>query len=313
MIQFITPNPSLEHTWVLQSFCKGSHQHVTKELVLPSGKGVNAAFGVKTLGGECICTGFLGGLPGKFHESMMQKSGIPYKWTWVNGNTRTAVAVLDRSEPEKDATLISELGPKATEEEWKQLRKSILSTKCDIAAICGGMPPGFPHIELKGIINDLKELGVQTWVDTSREGLSPCLDAVPYGLKINAMEAGLISGIFIYNPDSALESARRLLETDLQVVVITLGETGAVAVSSNGTWTVEPPKIQARSSVGSGDAFLAGLLFGITSKASLADSLRMAAAAGTANALIMGGGRFTLNNFQKLLGKTRVQMLNQSK
>jgi len=282
---------------------------VSEEIVLPSGKGVNAAFGVHTLGGQSICTGFLGGLPGKFHEAMMRESGIPSDWTWVDGNTRTAVAVIDRSEPGRDATLISELGPHISNGKWKELHKNVLATSCDIAAVCGGMPPVFPPGELKAVIEDLKKKNVKTWVDTSRDGLGPCLEAVPFGLKINASEAGSISGITVKNSESAVKAAEALIKKGLEIVIITLGEHGAVLVSPETRWTAQPPGIQAVSSVGSGDAFLAGFLYGFSQNGLMDECLCMGTAAGSANSLIMGGGRFSLRDYEIILKEIKIKKI----
>jgi fructose-1-phosphate kinase PfkB-like protein len=87
-------------------------------------------------------------------------------------------------------------------------------------------------------------------------------------------------------------------------VVITLGQAGAVLVTSEGVWRAQPPAIQAVSSVGSGDAFLAGFVAALAKKQPSPEALRWAAAAGAANALSAGGGQFSVGDFNSLLART---------
>jgi fructose-1-phosphate kinase PfkB-like protein len=55
------------------------------------------------------------------------------------------------------------------------------------------------------------------------------------------------------------------------------------------------------SAVGSGDSLLAGIALGTAQSLLLEDSIRQGVAAGTANAMTLGAGVFTKNDFQHLL------------
>ena len=75
---------------------------------------------------------------------------------------------------------------------------------------------------------------------------------------------------------------------------------GAVAVEGKHLWLAQAPRIEAVSAVGSGDAFLAGLACGILSGQPFPESLRLAVAAGSANALQLGAGRLNLADVERL-------------
>ena len=107
--------------------------------------------------------------------------------------------------------------------------------------------------------------------------------------------------------NSALFAARVLLERKIKNVIITMGKLGAVLVCQEGAWYAEPPTVEAVSSVGSGDAFLAGLLIGISQMRPSSELLRMAAAAGAANTLSLGGGNFKLDDYLSIIQKVRVR------
>ena len=91
--------------------------------------------------------------------------------------------------------------------------------------------------------------------------------------------------------EGALGAARELHARTRAPVVLTLGGQGALLVDSEGCWHAQPPPIEVVSTVGSGDAFLAGLAHALAAGAPGPEALARAAAAGSANACSAGGGR----------------------
>jgi 1-phosphofructokinase len=71
-------------------------------------------------------------------------------------------------------------------------------------------------------------------------------------------------------------------------VLATLGAAGAVLVDSSGSWLATPPPIVPRSTVGAGDASLAGYLRAADAGAEAPQRLQMAVAYGSAAAALPG-------------------------
>jgi len=71
----------------------------------------------------------------------------------------------------------------------------------------------------------------------------------------------------------------------------------------------QPPQLKIVSSVGSGDAFLGGLLFALENGASSETALQKAVAAGAANTLEFGGGTFSLPSFEEILQNTKISLM----
>jgi fructose-1-phosphate kinase PfkB-like protein len=92
-------------------------------------------------------------------------------------------------------------------------------------------------------------------------------------------------------------------------VVVSLGAEGALAVKDQAVWQVRPPQLTIKSAVGSGDSTLAGIAFGLTRGFAFEDAVRYGVAAGTANALTVGAGVFTLDDFQRVLAGVSVTRL----
>jgi len=81
-------------------------------------------------------------------------------------------------------------------------------------------------------------------------------------VKLNSVEAEILSGIVVNSPDSAEKASKIIAERSISNIFITLGAKGVYYRCNNDRWFLEPEKISAVNSTGSGDAFMAGVAFG---------------------------------------------------
>jgi 1-phosphofructokinase family hexose kinase len=300
VILSITPNPDVEYDWSVPGIYLGGVFRVAEAIILPSGKGVNTARAIHTLGGQVTCAGFLAGHTGRLIAQLLSQMDIPAHWTWVEGESRISAAIVDPEQPGIDATLISESGPLVDCAAWDRLIREALSiTGVQLACLCGSMPPGTPLDKVVDLIERLEASGIPVWVDTSGDALSAAVQARPSGIKINQLEAQDLTGTAVTDAQQARRVAETLLDQGIKMVSITMGKKGAVLCHPGEAWLGKAPEIIQLSSVGSGDAFLGGLLWSCIEGFGNADALRAAIAAGTANSLSMGGGRFTRKEFDE--------------
>lgn len=85
-----------------------------------------------------------------------------------------------------------------------------------------------------------------------------------------------------------MSAAEKLLKQGLEAVLVTLGASGAVLVSTAGAWIAQPPKTTVVSTVGAGDCTLAGFIMGQSSGLSQPESLALGVAYGSAAAALPG-------------------------
>ncbi|MCZ7671741.1 MAG: PfkB family carbohydrate kinase [Chloroflexi bacterium] len=90
------------------------------------------------------------------------------------------------------------------------------------------------------------------------------------------------------------------------IVVLSLGKKGALAVKGETAVYVQPPSVQAKSAVGSGDCMVAGLVYGFMQGLGWVESVKYGVAAGTANTLTLGAGRFSRHDFDNVLSRVIV-------
>jgi 1-phosphofructokinase family hexose kinase len=305
----VTPNAAIDRTLVVPHFAINGVFRETEKWIAAGGKGINVARAIHHLGGKAICTGFIGGWNGQYLADLLSEENIESKWTLVSGETRNCTIIVDSSTGSN--TVVNEQGASVSAEDWIRLSNDVLEAaiKCSIICFSGSLPPGSIVNDYLHLISKLMTQGKSVWIDTSGETLHAASQQIDAQIKVNRHELGDLLGFPITRQDDLRRAADIILKRQCKAAVITLGSQGAAYISRNGQWVVSLPPVNAFCAVGSGDSFLAGLVCGEALKLPPDECLRMGAAAGTANTLIIGGGRFLQEDYERMLSKTVVTKL----
>ncbi|MCC7207768.1 MAG: hexose kinase [Anaerolineae bacterium] len=312
MILCIGPNSGMDRVMVVPGLRLGEVFRAEHILPMASGKGINVARAVIRLGGDGLAAGMLGGHTGRWMAELADVEGVPGVWTWIAGESRSNIILVDPQIGQ--ATVINELGPVIAPDEWARFHADLVAAAqrpdCDGICVSGSLPPSVPAGKFAALVADLSTLGKPTWVDTSGAALDAALHVADgrFGFKINGFEAGQLLGMAVEDVAAAHEAAKRLHALRIPAVAITLGKQGAVYSDAHGAWFAASGPIQPVSPIGSGDSFMAALAQRlIAAPDDPAEALRHAVAAGAANALSIGSGIFTREEFDQLLPTSRVE------
>jgi ribokinase len=99
-------------------------------------------------------------------------------------------------------------------------------------------------------------------------------------LTPNAVEANVLAG---HAPDASIAPelvARELIRTGVRQVVMTLGESGALIVTSSSAMHISATRVTATDTTGAGDAFNAGLAMALACGENLEEAVRFAVITG---------------------------------
>jgi 1-phosphofructokinase len=144
----------------------------------------------------------------------------------------------------------------------------------------GSLPPGVAGGFYGDVVLALRDTGVPVAVDTSGAALVAALDAGPALVKPNRHELIEATGHPLRTIGDVIDAAQRLRDAGARTVLASLAADGAVLVDHQGAWFGEAAVHAPLSSVGAGDALLAGFLAGGGSGAeALAKGLAWGAAA----------------------------------
>ena len=133
-------------------------------------------------------------------------------------------------------------------------------------------------------------------------------------INLAAEQSGICPEIFEKADEKELRTLRGLrdaalflIEYGAQNVIISMGKYGAMLVSRKDTFFAPALMVEARSTVGAGDAMIGGVLAGLSRGESLEDSFRCGVAAGAASVMTDGTQLLRRPDFEALLPKVTVQ------
>ena len=309
MLLTITPNPTIDRTLHIPRLRVGAVHRAGNVYVSAGGKGLNVARAAEVLGRDALVTGLLAGRAGKTVADLATAEGLKTEWHWLSRDeTRTCLLINhDRG----DATVINEQGPTVSETDWQSFTNHVqqLAEKSQVIAFSGSVPLGVKPGSLRKLAYSLVTNERAVYVDTSSAALAAVLDQ-PAGLCIKVNHSELSAGLGLKNDDQSLDqvvkAGRLLLDRGAQLVVVTLGQQGAVAIKSRELWQVRVPRVPVVSTVGSGDSMLAGLVTARMIGRPLHQALAYGVACGTANVLTELPGRFNRMDVEDLLQRVDV-------
>ena len=116
------------------------------------------------------------------------------------------------------------------------------------------------------------------------------LDVPPDIMKPNRREAERILGRTLGSPEEAATACQEISAqmasngSRRALAIISMGADGAFMASPNGVWFGEPIHVEARSTIGSGDSMLAGVLTTLLNGGQEMDALALGLACGAATA-----------------------------
>ena len=288
MIVTVTLNPAVDQTLVLSKFVAGDTLRVKASRFDPGGKGINVSRVVRELGGESLAMGFAPGGLGRYIEQTLDSQGIPCDFLHTRGETRTNITILDESRHMQ--TILSDPGPQTDPHYVVELKKRLRRRlrPGDWLVLAGSIPPPLDASVYTEIIHEAAEMGVHTVLDADGAALAAGAAAHPEIVKGNRREMERLLGRHLDDEGSVLEAAREVHEAGVSYVVVTRGREGAVAVAEQRSMRGVAPRVRAVSAVGSGDAFLAGVVLTLSRGGRIEEALQLGIAAGTASVLLPG-------------------------
>ncbi len=274
----VTLNPAIDQTVSVNNFRPNIVNYAHDMQFDAGGKGINVASFLTDFGLQTVVTGFLGQENTSIFEHFFARKRIDDRFVRIPGLTRTGVKIVD--EVNQQTTDINMPGLIPPPEALYTLRKTIeeLATTCDWFALSGSLPPQVPATIYADLITVLRGYGKRVALDTSKDALRAAIQAGPTIVKPNIDELRQLTGEALTDDVAISQAARQLLVGGIQLVVISMGERGALFVDAASTLLATPPPMVIKSTVGAGDAMVAGLIAGQGQGLSLADSARLATA-----------------------------------
>ena len=176
----------------------------------------------------------------------------------------------------------------------------------DVVAMSGSVPKGLDGTAYPRLVRIVKEAGKPVILDTSGKLLEMGIEAKPSMIKPNIDEIRMLTGKSCDDLKEIIEAARTIHQKGVEIVAVSLGADGSLAVSDEGVFRAVVPKIDAVNTVGCGDSMIAGFSLGISEGLSLPETLRRASAISAAAAMREETGFFVMEDMERLLPQIQI-------
>jgi 1-phosphofructokinase len=282
MIITVTPNPSLDRTLEVDRLDVGGVFRSRARRVEPGGKGINVALTLHVHGHPVSTVMPCGGAEGDQLVRLLREAGLEPVTVPIDGDVRANVAIVDA---DGTVTKVNEPGPEFTDEEVDALLDAVVAemdedTEWVVAS--GSLPPGAPADFFATLVHRAHDAGCRVVVDAAGAALTAAVDAGPDLVKPNREALAEVTGLPVTTIGEAVAAAEQLRERGVGAVLASLSEDGAILVDEHGALHGYASVRLSRSSVGAGNATLAGYLTGADGDRETA--LRLAVAFGAAAA-----------------------------
>lgn len=241
--------------------------------ILPGGKGANQAIAAARLGARTIFLSKLGtDFFGEQAEAFLRAEGLATVHLRHAAETPTGMAIITSAKAENTIVVVPGANGHLAQTDLAGLRVS----KGDV--LVSQFETSLDVVER--FLRMGKEAGATSILNPApARQCSPALLDLPDVIVVNETELAFFMREKRAAPASTLEAARLLRARPSQIVVVTLGSEGALAVHEGREVCVAGHRVDAVDSSGAGDSFVGALAASFLRGAEVGASLRFANAA----------------------------------
>lgn len=277
-IHTVTLNPAIDQTVTLDRLVPGEVHRATAVRQNAGGKGVNVASCLADWQLNVVVHGLLGSDNAAPFDQLFAKKAIDDRFIRMAGSTRVNLKLVDR----QGTTDINLTGIAVDEGRVDMVISTLEATvqPGDLVVLSGSVPPGCrPDIYVL-LVERLRGMGCRVLLDTSGLPFERALGAgvLPHVIKPNRDELAAWVGHSFADRSALIDTARGLLNRGVELVVVSMGAEGALFLSAECTVATQLVLGGITSTVGAGDAMVAGIAAAFEEDAGLERLARLATA-----------------------------------
>lgn len=283
----LTLNPAIDKSTSTKSVASEIKIRCETPTFDPGGGGINVSRAIHKLEGDSLAVYAAGGPPGNMLQTLLEIEGINQQPIAIQNWTRENLSVYEETSGLQYRFGLP--GAPMSAAEWGRCLDAIITAEADYIVASGSLPPGVPVDIYKQLAQRVEGTNSRLIVDTSGDALAALVGAHVYLLKPNLRELEMLSGQKFAGEQQLIQSARSLIAQQVaEVLVISMGASGAALVTMAEFVQMRPPVVPIRSKVGAGDSMVGGLTLALAQGRSLRDAVRYGISAGSAAVMTEG-------------------------
>nr|WP_162990637.1 1-phosphofructokinase family hexose kinase [Maliibacterium massiliense] len=280
MITTVCPNPSIDRELRVKGLEVGGTNRVINTVDMPGGKGINVATTLAALGSDVTCIGLMPTHGTTLMIEDLAARNIRTDFVRYEGNLRINIKVHDMRYGQ-----VTELNTRGDAVDEALLDALVASAQkhaeeSDIIVFSGSLPPEAKTDLYARMVRACRDKA-RCVVDAGGEMLQLAVAERPFLIKPNKSELEMTVGARLIGRRDVARAARALIEKGAQIVVVSLGQDGAMLVTQKEAYVSNALQVALGSTVGAGDAMVAGMCASLMRGESLEDVLGHGVAAAT--------------------------------
>lgn len=296
-------SPAWQRTLLFDGLTTGKVNRARQVTEHASGKVINVARVACALGSAVRMITVAGGGRGKLLTASIRSEGIPGRVVSVAGQTRICQTLMTGG---AITELVEESAPMSGREVVMVEHVFGLELKkAGLVVLTGSVPRGCGDDFYARLTALAGRHGVPVLVDVQGPQLIRVVGQRPLAARITMDELSAATGIAVKSAASCRRAAQRLLALGAQWVVVSDGARVVHGLSVRETFQVAPPRVEARNTIGSGDAMMAGMAHVLMGGGTMRAAVQYGVACGSANAMTDVPGVVRMGDVRRL-AKTMV-------
>lgn len=293
----LTLNPALDWTLTVPGFTAGSVNRVAQHQYDAGGKGLNVASRLAAVGRSTAVTGLLGEANDDVFVRHFEQLGMADHCVRVAGETRTNVKVVDPDTLQ--VTDLNHSGQTICADAMSALEEVLFRGPVpQWYVLAGSLPADVASDTYQRWIPRLQARGARVALDASGEALRAGARAGPDLIKPNHHELAELTGYSTEGLEACLAGARQQVAAGTDLVVVSRGAEGALFVTRDRALHAVPGPVVIETTVGAGDAMVAGVINASLEGLDLAELARMATAFSMTALASVGARTFSRERLQ---------------
>jgi 1-phosphofructokinase family hexose kinase len=308
LIYTLTINPAIDKLIFLERFIQNQTNRSLKTVETIGGKGTHVSLNLNLLNEDNRAILFVSGATGDKLIKMLHDSGV--KTQVVRGEafeTRTNIIIVELT---NDCTILAErgkpIGDDILDKVTAILRECLREGDC---LVLSGDASNCARSIYAEIIREFSPCGVRVFLDASGPALIDGLQEGPFLVKPNIDELSQICGRALGENDinQIVEAMEVFDRHAVSVAAVSLGGQGSLIKQGDRILRAYAPKVDVKNTIGCGDAYMAGLVYGFHNGLSLEDTLVLATAISTATAANESSVGFDVDEVARQKQRVRVE------
>jgi ribokinase len=254
-------------------------------LMVPGGKGANQAVAIAKLGARAVFVARLGDdVFGRTSLENFKKERVDTRYVTLTPGVPSGAALINVDAVGNNAIVVAPgANAKLSPDDVYRAQAEITAAGAVVAQL------EVPLTTVQCAAELAHQAGVKFVLNPApAQKLAPALLSLVTVLTPNEIEAQILTGITVVDPESASAAADRLLEAGVESAIITMGAKGFLLAEASRREHIAAEKVNVVDTTAAGDAFTGSLAVGVAQGHSLYDSAVLANRAAALSVTRMG-------------------------